>query len=171
MAPAADRPGGPHEARPERGRARVVASSGPDETEALGAQIARELAPGAVVVLSGDVGAGKTTLVRGAVRELGHGGRVTSPTFTLVNRYEDGRVPISHLDLYRLAETGGLAAEDPALVAEEIGPRRIAFVEWPEAADHASLGAVALRVTLRHAGGDARDIEVERLSPSAEPRP
>jgi tRNA threonylcarbamoyladenosine biosynthesis protein TsaE len=137
-------------------------SRGPAETEAIGAELAAELQRGAVVLVSGEVGAGKTTLVRGAVRALGHAGRVTSPTFTIVNRYEGGRVPVSHLDLYRLGESGGLDAEDPALLADELGPDRIAFVEWPEAAGHASLGAVALRVTLRHAGADARAVEIER---------
>jgi tRNA threonylcarbamoyladenosine biosynthesis protein TsaE len=150
-------------ADPPDGRApatRVVRSGDPARTEALGAELAGGLRPGDVVLLSGEVGAGKTTFVRGAARALGHAGRVTSPTFTIVNRYEDGRVPISHLDLYRLGESGGLEAEDPALLADELGPDRIAFVEWPEAAGHASLGPIAARVTLRHAGGDARDIEI-----------
>jgi tRNA threonylcarbamoyladenosine biosynthesis protein TsaE len=143
---------------------RIVVSDGPARTEALGAELARTLRPGDVVLLSGEVGAGKTTLVRGAARELGHAGRVTSPTFTIVNRYEDGRVPISHLDLYRLGESGGLDAEDPALLADELAPDRVAFVEWPEAAGHESLGPIAARVTLRHAGGDARDIEITRTT-------
>jgi tRNA threonylcarbamoyladenosine biosynthesis protein TsaE len=140
----------------------VRRSGGSSETEAIGAELAAGLEAGAVVLVSGEVGAGKTTLVRGAVRALGHAGRVTSPTFTIVNRYEGGRVPVSHLDLYRLGTSGGLEAEDPALLEDELGPDRIAFVEWPEAAGHESLGAVALRVTLRHAGADAREIEIER---------
>lgn len=139
----------------------VVVTSEPRETERVGAELARELEPGDVVLVSGDVGAGKTTLVRGAVRELGHGGRVTSPTFTIVNRYEDGRVPVSHLDLYRLGETG-LDGEDPSLLADELAGDRIAFIEWPEAAAHEPLGRVAVRVVLRHAGGDRREIEIER---------
>jgi len=141
-------------------RTEVVRSSGPQETEAAGARLARELGPGAVVLLTGDLGAGKTTLVRGAVRELGHPGRVTSPTFTLVNRYDGGRVPVSHLDLYRLGEAG-LDGEDPALLEEELAGDRIVFVEWPEAAA-AHLGPVTVRVALRHAGGDTREIEITR---------
>jgi tRNA threonylcarbamoyladenosine biosynthesis protein TsaE len=141
-------------------RSRVVRTAGPQETEALGARLARDLRPGDVVLVSGDLGAGKTTLVRGAVRALGHEGRVTSPTFTLVNRYEDGRVPVSHLDLYRLGEAG-LDDEDPALLEEELAADRVAFVEWPEAAAH-RLGPIALRLTLRHAGADAREIEILR---------
>lgn len=155
MAPAAD------ERPPEGGEPVVVASTGPQRTEAVGAELARDLQPGAVVLVSGEVGAGKTTFVRGAVRELGHPGRVTSPTFTIVNRYEGGRVPVSHLDLYRLGESG-LDAEDPSLLADELRPDRIVFVEWPEAAGHEPLGPVAVRVTLRHAGDDTREIEVER---------
>jgi tRNA threonylcarbamoyladenosine biosynthesis protein TsaE len=141
-------------------RTEVVRSAGPQDTEGVGARLARELHPGAVVLLCGDLGSGKTTLVRGAVRELGHPGRVTSPTFTLVNRYEGGRIPVSHLDLYRLG-AAGLDEEDPALLDDELGGDRIAFVEWPEAAV-AELGPVAVRVALRHAGGDAREIEGER---------
>jgi tRNA threonylcarbamoyladenosine biosynthesis protein TsaE len=136
-------------------------SSSAADTEALGARLAAELKPGDVVLVEGAVGAGKTTLVRGAVRALGHEGRVTSPTFTLASRYEDGRVPVSHLDLYRLAETGA-DAEDLALLDEEIGPERIAFVEWPEAVGAGALGQVAVRVVLRHAGGDRRAVEVIR---------
>jgi tRNA threonylcarbamoyladenosine biosynthesis protein TsaE len=137
----------------------VRRSSGPPETEAIGAELAAGLRPGAVVLVSGEVGAGKTTLVRGAVRALGHPGRVTSPTFTIVNRYEGGRVPVSHLDLYRLGEAG-LDGEDPSLLADELGGDRVVFVEWPEAAGHEPLGPIALRVTLRHAGADARTVEI-----------
>ncbi|HEU4657647.1 MAG TPA: tRNA (adenosine(37)-N6)-threonylcarbamoyltransferase complex ATPase subunit type 1 TsaE [Capillimicrobium sp.] len=140
----------------------VVATTRPEETERLGAELVRDLGPGDVVLVSGDLGAGKTTFVRGAVRELGHTGRVTSPTFTIVNRYEEGRIPVSHLDLYRLGETG-LDAEDPSLLADELGGDRIVFIEWPEAAAHEPLGHVALRVVLRHAGADEREIEIERV--------
>jgi tRNA threonylcarbamoyladenosine biosynthesis protein TsaE len=136
-------------------------STSSEETEALGAQLAAELQPGDVVLLQGEVGTGKTTLVRGAVRALGHDGRVTSPTFTLAARYEEGRVPVSHLDLYRLAEAGA-DAEDLAVLSDELGRDRIVFVEWPEAVDAGALGPVTHRVVLRHAGGDKRAIEVRR---------
>ncbi|MEZ5121458.1 MAG: tRNA (adenosine(37)-N6)-threonylcarbamoyltransferase complex ATPase subunit type 1 TsaE [Solirubrobacterales bacterium] len=132
------------------GAAEVRRSEGPQETEAVGARLAGALSPGDVVLLAGDLGAGKTTFVRGAVRALGHPGRVTSPTFTLVNRYEGGRVPVSHLDLYRLGDAG-LDGEDPALLEEELAGDRIVFVEWPEAAV-ARLAPVAVCVVLRHAG-------------------
>lgn len=137
----------------------VHATAGPVETEALAARVAAALAPGDVVLLNGELGAGKTTFVRGAARALGVTGAVTSPTFTIGRRY-DGRVGVSHLDLYRL---GGLEDEDPALLADYIGPERIAFVEWPEIAEAALAEAgvaVAARVRLEHAGGDRRTITV-----------
>src|SRR5919206_5151672 len=102
------------------------------ETEALAADLAARLRPGDVVLVSGDLGTGKTTFVRGACRALGVRVPVTSPTFTIARRYEDGRVPISHLDLFRLAE--GLEEEEPELLDDELGPDRVAFVEWPEVA-------------------------------------
>ena len=141
----------------------VFESDSPAATEAIASDLVRDLPPGSVVLLAGDVGAGKTTFVRGAVRALGHPGRVTSPTFTIVNRYEGGRAPVSHLDLYRLGEHG-LDDEDPALLADELTPERIAFVEWPEAAAELLPGdpPIALRVALSHEGGDRRRLEVRR---------
>jgi tRNA A37 threonylcarbamoyladenosine biosynthesis protein TsaE len=70
-------------------------------------------------------------------------------------------VPVSHLDLYRLGETG-LDGEDPSLLADELSGERIVFIEWPEAAGHEHLGPIAARVVLRHAGGDRRAVEVTR---------
>jgi tRNA threonylcarbamoyladenosine biosynthesis protein TsaE len=129
-----------------------------EETEALAAGIARTLKPGDLVLLSGDLGAGKTTFVRGAADALGATGPVTSPTFTIGQRYE-GPVPVSHLDLYRLGE--GLGDEEPGLLDDYLTPDAIAFVEWPEAAEP-GLERIALRVRIAHAGGDSRRIEVER---------
>jgi tRNA threonylcarbamoyladenosine biosynthesis protein TsaE len=126
------------------------------ETEAVGAALANRLRPGDVVLVCGEIGTGKTTLVRGACRALGVTAPVVSPTFTLGRRY-DGRVPVSHLDLHRL---GSLADEDPGLLDDYLAPDRVAFVEWPEAAA-GRLGAVAVRVRLAHAGGDARTLELE----------
>lgn len=132
-------------------------TQGPGETQAVAAILAAELRPGDVVVVSGEVGAGKTTFVRGACRALGVTDPVTSPTFTIGRRYE-GRVPVSHLDLYRLER---LDDEDPALLDDYLAPDRVAFVEWPEAAADA-LDRVAARVRLEHLGGDRRRIEMER---------
>lgn len=128
---------------------------GPEETEALGARLARQLAAGDVVVVSGEVGAGKTTLIRGACRALGVEEPVTSPTFTIGQRYR-GRLPVSHLDLYRLE---GFEDEDPALLDDYLTPDAIAFVEWP-AAGESHFGRPAFELRLIHAGGDARQVEV-----------
>ena len=131
------------------------------ETEAIAAHLAKDLQPGDVVLVSGELGAGKTTFVRGACRALGVSVPVTSPTFTIARRYEDGRVPVSHLDLFRLAEA--LADEEPELLDDELGPDRVAFVEWPEVAGEGLPGVhIAARVRLEHAGGDKRRVVVER---------
>jgi tRNA threonylcarbamoyladenosine biosynthesis protein TsaE len=111
------------------------------------------------VLIEGEMGAGKTTFVRGAARALGFDGPVTSPTFTIGRRY-DGRVPIAHLDLHRLA---GLEDEDPALLEDYLTPDAIAFVEWPAVAEP-QLGHVRARVRLEHAGGDRRTIAVASSS-------
>ena len=136
---------------------RVLETSGPSETEELGADLAALLAPGDLVLVRGELGAGKTTLVRGAARALGVHDPVTSPTFAVGHRYRGERATVSHLDLYRLS---GLGAEEPDLLADYLGPRRIAFVEWPQ--DGApELSEPRLTVTIHHAGGDARRIEVQ----------
>ena len=126
------------------------------ETEAVGARLADRLGPGDVVIVSGEVGAGKTTLIRGAARALGVVEPVTSPTFTIGQRYSGGRLPISHLDLYRLEDMEG---EDPALLDDYLRPDGIAFVEWP-AAGTGRLGRPALEILLEHVGEDRRTIEV-----------
>ena len=127
------------------------------ETEALGARIAERLGPGDVVVVSGEVGSGKTTLIRGACRALGVSGPVTSPTFTIGQRYRGGRLPVSHLDLYRL---GDLEEEDPALLDDYLGPDGVAFVEWP-AAGRERLRRPALEVRLSHLGDERRAVEID----------
>src|SRR3954449_12533258 len=99
------------------------------ETEAVAAALAADLRAGDVVLVSGELGAGKTTLVRGACRALGVGVPVTSPTFTIGQRYRGAGVAVSHLDLYRLP---GLEGEDPALLDDYLDEGTIAFVEWPD---------------------------------------
>jgi tRNA threonylcarbamoyladenosine biosynthesis protein TsaE len=127
------------------------------ETEALGARLARRLRAGDIVLLTGEMGTGKTTFVRGALRALGVTRPVTSPTFTLGHRYDEATPPASHLDLHRLA---GLDDEDPALLDDYVGSGRVAFVEWPQVAAGylGVVGRVASRVELEHAGADARRI-------------
>ena len=123
-------------------------SDGAADTEAIGARLAAALEPGDVVLISGELGAGKTTLIRGACRALGVEEPVVSPTFTIGRRYS-GRVPVSHLDLYRL---DGLEGEDPGLLDDYLAAEAVTFIEWPDAAEPAlsqsGTGAV-IRVALR----------------------
>ena len=106
----------------------VLESGSAEETEAIAARLARSLAPGDVVLVSGELGAGKTTFVRGACSALGVAGRVTSPTFTIGHRYS-GRVDVSHLDLYRFRGLSAAEWSDLEPYFEEA----VVFVEWPEA--------------------------------------
>jgi tRNA threonylcarbamoyladenosine biosynthesis protein TsaE len=122
----------------------------------VGARLAADLRTGDVVLVRGDLGAGKTTLVRGAARALGVTDPVTSPTFAIAHRYRGSTATVAHLDLYRLQ---GLADEEPGLLADYLGADGIAFVEWPEQGGP-ELRAAAVRVTLTHEGGDRRLIEV-----------
>jgi tRNA threonylcarbamoyladenosine biosynthesis protein TsaE len=127
-------------------------------TEAAAAQLAERLRPGDAVLVSGDLGSGKTTFVRGACRALGIADPVTSPTFTIGQVYGGDGVPeVAHLDLYRLESLDG---EDPALLDDYLTPDRIVFVEWPRIAEPA-LARIAARVAIEHAGGDRRTIDIE----------
>ena len=135
---------------------RIVETSDRRQTEALGAELAAALKPGDVVLVKGELGAGKTTFVRGAAEALGVSHPVTSPTFSIGHRYEGSDVTVSHLDLYRLP---GLSGEEPDLLADYVGEGRIAFVEWPQDED-GELSGVRVRVSLAHRGADRRRIEV-----------
>ncbi len=125
-----------------------------EETEELAARLAGRLVEGDVVTVSGELGSGKTTFVRGACRALGVEAPVTSPTFTIGHRYE-GRVDVSHLDLFRFS--GFSAAEWGDL--EPYFDGAVVFVEWPEAGA-GSLPEPRVAVHLEHAGGDRRAVEV-----------
>jgi tRNA threonylcarbamoyladenosine biosynthesis protein TsaE len=131
-----------------------IQSASPEETESAGARVAADLAPGDLVTVSGELGSGKTTFVRGACRALGVDGPVTSPTFTVGHRYR-GRVDVSHVDLYRFA--GVSAAEWGDL--EPYFDDAVCFVEWPEAGDGV-LPPARFAVTLEHAGDDRRRIDI-----------
>jgi tRNA threonylcarbamoyladenosine biosynthesis protein TsaE len=133
-----------------------IESASPEETEAAGAELAAGLEPGDVVLVSGELGSGKTTFVRGAARRLGVEEPVTSPTFTIGQLYA-GSPDVAHLDLYRLES---LAGEDPALLDDYLTPDRVAFLEWPAAAEP-RLDSVRARVRLEHLGGDRRRIVIE----------
>jgi len=127
----------------------------PEETEALAATLARRLSVGDVVAVSGELGAGKTTFVRGAARALGVTGPVASPTFTIGHRYE-APVPVAHLDLYRIA---GLDSEEWGDL-EPYFDGTIAFVEWPE---HGGdwLPAARAVVTLKHVDESHRSVRID----------
>lgn len=133
----------------------TLESSSPEETEAIAGRLARTLAPGDVVTVSGELGSGKTTFVRGACRALGVTAPVTSPTYTIGHRYE-GDPDVSHLDLYRFA--GVSAAEWGDL--EPYFEDAVVFVEWPEAGA-SGLPPVRASVVLEHLGPTSRRIVIE----------
>jgi tRNA threonylcarbamoyladenosine biosynthesis protein TsaE len=124
-------------------------------TEAFGARLAALLRPGDVVLVRGDLGSGKTTLVRGACRSLGIEEPVTSPTFTIGHLYH-GDLTVAHLDLYRFV---GLSAAEWGDL-EPYFDETVAFVEWPEAGIGA-LPAARVTLTLEHAGPNARRISAD----------
>ena len=132
-------------------------SNSPGETEALGARLAGALGPGAVVAFTGDLGAGKTAFVRGMARGLGIPDRVTSPTFTIVNEYGAGRLPLFHFDLYRLSsadELFDIGWED------YLARGGVCAVEWSENIAEA-LESDAIRVEIRRGDTDEqRRIEI-----------
>jgi tRNA threonylcarbamoyladenosine biosynthesis protein TsaE len=127
----------------------------------VGRRLAESLVPGDIVLVSGELGSGKTTLIRGAGRALGVEEPIVSPTFTIGRRYT-GSVPISHLDLFRLSTLEG---EDPGLLDDYLTPDAVAFIEWPAVAEPSvessirSRGGRLRRIAIRHAGGDQREIE------------
>lgn len=141
-------------------RLEVVTASA-EETEAVAARLAIRLAVGDLVTVSGELGSGKTTFVRGACRALGITAPVTSPTFTIGHRYE-GDVRVSHLDLYRFhavspAEWGDL---------EPYFDDAVVFVEWPEAGAGV-LPSARVAVSLAHAGGDTRRLALSSAEADA----
>jgi tRNA threonylcarbamoyladenosine biosynthesis protein TsaE len=131
-----------------------LVSGTPEETERLAGVLAAKLEPGDVVTVAGELGAGKTTFVRGACRALGVDGPITSPTFTIGHRYQ-GRVTVSHLDLYRFRSVS--AAEWGDL--EPYFPDAVVFVEWPEAGAGA-LPSSRVEVSIEHDGGTRRRITI-----------
>jgi tRNA threonylcarbamoyladenosine biosynthesis protein TsaE len=104
-------------------------SHSPAETQSLGESWGRATERGRVIALSGDLGAGKTELVKGIARGLGATARVHSPTFTLVNEYDGGRLRLFHLDLYRLEQPGQMAS---AGIEEFLQPDGVTVIEWAE---------------------------------------
>ena len=133
----------------------TVETASAAETEALAARLAGSLVPGDVVTVSGDLGSGKTTFVRGACRALGVTAPVTSPTYTIGHRYE-GHPNVTHLDLFRF--TAVSQAEWAEL--EPYFEHAIAFVEWPEAAG-SGLPDVRVAVRLEHVDAERRRIRLD----------
>ena len=134
-------------------------SASPEDTERAGAALAAALAPGDVVLVSGELGAGKTTFVRGAARALGVTEPVTSPTFVVGHLYDGKPVRVAHLDLYRLA---GLDDEDPGLLDPYFGPDLVTFVEWPKQKKLEAL--ISKRRMARHVALAHTNYNQQRLS-------
>jgi tRNA threonylcarbamoyladenosine biosynthesis protein TsaE len=133
----------------------------PDETRALGARLAQALRPGGVVAFTGDLGAGKTAFVSGIAQGLGIDERVTSPTFTIVNEYEGGRLPLFHFDMYRLSsadELFDIGWEDYLVRGG------VCAVEWTENVAEA-IEPDAIRVSI-HRGDDdnSRVIDIQGVA-------
>ena len=129
-------------------------TSSPAETEALGEKLGKIVPAGAVIAYTGDLGAGKTAFTRGLARGLGLTDRVTSPTFTIVNEYEGGRLPLFHFDMYRLGSSDELydiGWED------YLSRDGVCAVEWSEIVDDA-LEEDAIRVDIRRGASDSQRI-------------
>ena len=137
-----------------------VVSASPAQTEALAGRLAHELVPGDVVTVSGELGSGKTTFVRGACRALGVTAPVTSPTYTIGHRYE-GDPDVTHLDLYRFSGVSPAEWSDLEPYFEDA----IAFVEWPEAAG-AGLPEVRVAVSLAHVDAEHLRIRLDASDPA-----
>ena len=134
---------------------RTVASQSEDDTAALGRELAPTLSAGDVVLLYGDLGAGKTAFVRGLAEGLGVSPEdVSSPTFTLIQEYRGGRVPLIHVDLYRLDN----AREIDELGLEELGLNSVLAIEWAEKLPRPIAEAIEIRID--HGDGDERIIRI-----------
>ena len=131
-------------------------TNSPEETEAVGAALGKILAPGTVIAYRGDLGAGKTAFTRGLARGLGYAEPVTSPTYTIVNEYLGGRLPLFHFDMYRLASSDDLWDIGWDDYLDRNG---VCAVEWSENVDDAMENAVY--VTIHKTGDTSRKIVIE----------
>ena len=134
----------------------VFLTNSPEETEAVGQRLAERLHPGTVIAYEGDLGAGKTAFTRGLAKGLGAQERVTSPTYTIVNEYLSGRLPLFHFDMYRLE-----SADDLWDIGWEDYLQRggVCAVEWSENVREAMDGAITVRI--EKTGEDSRKITIE----------
>ena len=131
-------------------------TNSPAQTEAVGVALARILAPGTVLAYRGDLGAGKTAFTRGLARGLGYGEPVTSPTYTIVNEYLGGRLPLFHFDMYRLRSSDDLFDIGWEDYLDRGG---VCAVEWSENVDDAMEDAIY--ITIEKLGEDSRRITIE----------
>ena len=131
-------------------------TNSPEETEKVGAALGKILTPGTVLAYRGDLGAGKTAFTRGLARGLGYGEPVTSPTYTIVNEYLGGRLPLFHFDMYRLRSSDDLWDIGWDDYLERGG---VCAVEWSENVDDAMEDAIC--ITIEKLGEDARRITIE----------
>ena len=131
-------------------------TNSPEQTEAVGMALARVLEPGTVLAYKGDLGAGKTAFTRGLAKGLGCRDMVTSPTYTIVNEYLSGRMPLFHFDMYRLASSDDLWDIGWEDYLERGG---VCAVEWSENVEDALEGAIS--VTIEKLGEDSRRITIE----------
>ena len=133
----------------------AITSNSEQETRSIAAALARDLAMGSVLLLSGDLGAGKTAFVRGLAEGLGvDPDDVTSPTFTIAHEYRGGRLPLIHVDLYRLDR----ADLDEIGLDQDLAATGVVAIEWSERLSRPIPGAVT--ITIADRGGDRRDITI-----------
>jgi tRNA threonylcarbamoyladenosine biosynthesis protein TsaE len=141
----------------------IITTHSEAETTAIGRKVGATLTAGSVVLLLGDLGAGKTAFVRGVAEGLGvEPGDVSSPTYTLIQEYRGGRVPLLHVDLYRLNDP----REIDELGLEELGADAVVAIEWSEKLPRPIAGAQSVRI--QHGDGDHRQIDITD-SPTAQP--
>ena len=135
---------------------KTISTSSEDETAAAGRELAETLSPGDVVLLYGDLGAGKTAFVRGLAEGLGVSrDEVSSPTFTLIQEYRGGRLALFHVDLYRIDDP----REFDELGLDEIAEEGVLAIEWADRYPRPPHGSV--RVSIEHAGEKERRIVIE----------
>ena len=134
----------------------IYTTNSPAETERIGAALGKILKPGTILAYRGDLGAGKTAFTRGLAKGLGCGEIVTSPTYTIVNEYLSGRIPLFHFDMYRLASSDDLWDIGWEDYLDRGG---VCAVEWSENVEDAMEGAIF--ITIHKTGEDSRVIEIE----------
>ena len=135
---------------------KIYETNSPQETEAAGAALAAVLTPGTVIAYTGDLGAGKTAFTRGLAKGLGCGDRVTSPTYTIVNEYLSGRMPLFHFDMYRLGSSDDVFDIGWEDYLERGG---VCAVEWSENVADAMENAIYVKI--EKTGEETRKITIE----------